>query len=367
MATTTSQAGVDAPIAVRLFGGGAPSTGEDAQLTFWSSQIEVRSARGTQRVPATSLSVREVVSTGAGLELSWESRGERCAVQVHAPAAVAQLRSHPLLQDMPQMAQLRRSHQRHRVWRTLGLAALALFVLLPVLLLLVFIWQADRIAGAIAERIPVAREEQLGRQLFAGMRGSLKLQDQGESVQLVRSLGQRLTRDSKFRYEFHVAEDAAINAFAMPGGIIVVHTGLIEATRRPEELAGVLAHEVQHVELRHGLKAMVKELGLRGLWAALTGDVGGALAGEAAMKLTSLRFSRAAELQADARGFDALVAHGIDPQGMVDFFGTMENAAGAAPPAWLSTHPTSAARQQALQARLKAVASGGLSGSGAPD
>lgn len=356
MATTTS-GGMEGPIAVRQFGGGAPATGEDAELTFWSSQIEVRSARGTQRVPATSLKVREVVSTQAGLELAWEIRGERCAVQAYTPEAVARLRSHPLLQHLPQMAQLRGTQRRHRTWRTLGLAVLGVFILLPLLLLLVFIWQADRMAGAIAARIPVAREEQLGRQLFERMRGSLKLQEQGDSLLLVRSLGERLTRDSKFNYEFHVAENAAINAFAMPGGIVVVHTGLIEATRRPEELAGVLAHEVQHVELRHGMKALVQELGLRGLWAALTGDLGSALGGEAALQLTRLRFSRAAELQADALGFDALVAQGIDPQGMVDFFGTMEKAAGAAPPAWLSTHPTSAERQQALQARLQAVAS----------
>lgn len=355
MATTTSATGLDGPIPVRLFGAGAPPTGEPAELSFWSSQIEVRSPRGTQRVPVSSLRVREVVSTEAGLELSWDARGGTCAVQVHEPGALTRLRAHPLLRATPQMAHLRAKQLRGRTWKTLGLALLALLLLLPVLALLMFLWQADRIAGVIAGRIPVAREEQLGRQLFAGMRGSLKLQEQGEPLLLVRSLGEQLTRGSRFRYEFHVAEDAAINAYAMPGGIIVVHTGLIEATRRPEELAGVLAHEVQHVELRHGLKGLVKELGLRGLWAAVTGDVGSALAGEAAMKLTSLRFSRAAELQADAGGFDALVAQGIDPRGMVDFFGTMEAAAGAAPPPWLSTHPTSAARQQALQARLEAL------------
>lgn len=359
MATTADPAGVGTVLAARLFGGGAPPTGEDAELTFWSSQVEVRSARGTQRVPVSSLGVREAGSTTAGLELSWEGRGGTCAVQVHDPAAVARLRSHPLLAGLPQMAQLRAARHRQRAWRTLGLAMLAILVLLPLLLLLVFIWQADRIAGAIAGRIPVAREEQLGRQLFASMRDTLKLQEQGDTLVLVRSLGERLTQEARFRYEFHVAEDPAVNAFALPGGIIVVHTGLVEATRRQEELAGVLAHEVQHVELRHGLKRMVKELGLRGLWAALTGDLGSALAGEAALQLTSLRFSRAAELEADALGFDALLAHGIDPQGMVDFFGTMERAAGTAPPAWLSTHPASAARQQALQARLDALDSGG--------
>ncbi|HWL63941.1 MAG TPA: M48 family metallopeptidase [Steroidobacteraceae bacterium] len=355
MATTTSGGSAEAPIAARLFGCGTPPTGEEAQLTFWSSQVEVRSARGVQRVPLAILRAREVVSAEAGLELSWDARGGSCALQVFSPAAIARLRSHPLLREMAQMARLRASRMRSRAWRTVAVALLGLFVLLPVLALLAFLWQADRIAGAIAGRIPVAREQQLGRQVFARMRDSLKLQEQGESLLLVRSLGERLTRESRFRYEFHVAADPAINAFALPGGIIVVHTGLIEATRSPDELAGVLAHEVQHVELRHGLKGLVKQLGLRGLWAAFTGDAGGTLAGEAAVQLGSLRFSRAAELQADAGGFDALVARGFDPRGMVDFFGTMEKAAGATPPPWLSSHPTSAERQQALQARLEGL------------
>jgi Zn-dependent protease with chaperone function len=346
---------MDSPLPVRLFGGGAPATGEDARLSFWSNQIEVKSARGTQRVPLASLRVREVVSAQSGLELSWEARGGICAAQVFEPGALARLRAHPLLQDMPQMGQLRARQRRGRTLRTAGLALLALFLLLPVLLVLAFVWQADRIAGVIATRIPVAREEQLGRQLFAGMRGQLDLQQDGSALAQVRTLGARLSQGSQFRYEFHVAENAAINAFALPGGVIVVHTGLINATRRPEELAGVLAHEIQHVEQRHSLKAMVKELGLRGLWAAVTGDVGGTLAGQATLKLTSLRFSRGTELEADAKGFDSLVGHGIDPSGMVDFFGTMEKAAGAAPPAWLSTHPASAARQQALQARREAL------------
>ncbi len=158
------------------------------------------------------------------------------------------------------------------------------------LLLLLLLWQADRIASAIADRIPVQQEQQFGRRVFASMQRSLKLQDSGKDAALVKKLGARLTAGSRFQYEFHVADDAAINAFALPGGVIVVHTGLIRATRRPEELAGVLAHEVQHVEQRHSLKAVIKETGLRGLWAAASGDLGGTLAGQAAVQLGSLRF-----------------------------------------------------------------------------
>jgi Zn-dependent protease with chaperone function len=345
----------DAPFNVRLFGGGAPPTGEDARLTFSATQIEVRGASGTHRVPLAQLRVREVISAQGGLELAWDSRGATCALQVFDPHSLRRLRAHPVLQELPQLAQVRRRERRSRAVRAVGWSLVGIFVLLPLLLLLLFVWQADRVAGAIAARIPVATEQQLGRRLFESMSTRMKIQREGAAVELIGAIGQRLAAGSRFTYEFHVAEDESINAFALPGGVIVVHTGLIGAVRRPEELAGVLAHEVQHVEQRHSLEAMVKSLGLRGVWAAFTGDVGAGIAGDAALKLASLRFSRDAEHEADGLGFDLLVRHGIDPGGMADFFGTMQAAAGPSPPKWLSTHPPSDARQRALQAKLEAL------------
>src|SRR5687768_4029280 len=167
---------MDTAIEARLFGAGAPATGEPAQLIVRTNQLEVKSARGVQREPLATLRIREVVSAHCGLEFSWDSRGAICAVQVFEPGALRSLAAHPALQELPQMAQLRSGQRRGRLVRTLVLGLVAALVLLPVLLLLVFLWQADRIAGAIATRIPVAQEEQLGRQLFAGMRRTLKLQ-----------------------------------------------------------------------------------------------------------------------------------------------------------------------------------------------
>lgn len=339
-------------IPARLFGGDAPPTGENAQLQVSGGQLVVHGPRGTQRIALDALRVREVVSAVAGIELAWDARGRSFAAHVFDPQALRALQSLPELARLAPLRALRGGARRSRALRVVAWSAGALFVLLPLLLLALFLWQADRIAGALAARIPVAQEQALGRRVFVTMRARLALQDAGAELAAVRSLGARLTAGSRFDYEFHVARDATINAFALPGGIIVVHTGLIEAVKRPEELAGVLAHEVQHVELRHSLRAMVKELGLRGLWAAATGDLGGGIAGEAALKLASLRFSRDAEMQADAAGFDLLVERGIDPSGMVEFVGTLTDAAGPAPPEWASTHPPGAARQEALRARL---------------
>ncbi len=343
------------PVAARLFGPGSPATGEDASLLVHAHQLEIRSAAGTQRPALSSVRLREVVSTQSGLEFSWDGPRGVSALQVHDPASIRRLRADAVLTNLPQLAALHAGERRRRIGRATGWSLVAFFMLLPLLLLVLLFWQADRIAGAIADRIPVQQEQQFGRRVFESMRGSLKLQDSGPDAALVGSLGKRLTAGSRFEYEFHVTEHPTLNAFAMPGGVIVVHTGLIRATSRPEELAGVLAHEIQHVEQRHSLKALIKETGLRGLWAAFTGDLGGTLAGQAALKLGSLRFSRDAERAADVRGFEALVQQDIDPSGMVDFFGTMAKHSGASPPAWLSTHPASEARQESLRAMKEAL------------
>lgn len=343
------------PINARLFGPGLAPTGADVSLRILGSHLEIRGAQGSQTISVTALGVKEIVSAHSGLALSWQDPRGPWVVQVHDPAAMQRLRSDPALQALPQMIALRTGQRRTSMFRAVVFGIVGLFVILPVLLLLALLWQADRIAGAVAGRIPVAQEQKFGRHVFEGMRRTMKLKDEGADFELVRSLGTRLTQGSRYQYEFHVVENAAINAFALPGGVIVVHTGLIRATKRPEELAGVLAHEVQHVELRHSLRSVIKETGLRGLWAAATGDLGGSLAGQAALKLTSLRFSRDAEREADTQGFSKLAEQNIDPQGMVDFFATMKHEAGATPPAWLSTHPDSAARQESLRAMRTAL------------
>jgi Zn-dependent protease with chaperone function len=346
---------MEGTITARLFGPDSPATGEDVSLAVKSQYLEIRSARRAQSLALASVRLREVVSTQGGLEFSWDSPRGICAVQIHDPAAIRRLRGDPAVASLPQLAALRAGERRTGIGRTLGWTLVTLFVLLPALLLLLLFWQADRIAGAIADRIPVQQEQQFGRRVFESMQRSLTLQDAGADAALVRSLGASLTAGSRFQYEFHVAENPAINAFALPGGVIVVHTGLIRATRRPEELAGVLAHEMQHVEQRHSIKAVIKETGLRGLWAVVSGDLGGTLAGQAALRLGTLRFSRDAERDADVRGFETLVKQDIDPQGMVDFFGTMEKEAKSSPPAWLSTHPASESRRQSLRAMREAL------------
>jgi Zn-dependent protease with chaperone function len=350
MATTADFPGSGAdPLPCRLFGSGIAATGIDARLTLAATQLEVRTGTQTLRAPLTTLRVREVVNVHRGLELAWDQPRAAFAVQVVDEAAVRALRMHPVLRDLPQWSQLQTRQRRSRLARWVGINLLWIWLLLPALLIGLLVWQAPRLVTAATDLVSIEDESRLGRRVFSSMRDKLKLEDAGARPEAVRSLGRRLTQGSAYTYEFHVVADSSINAFALPGGVIVVHTGLLDAVKRPEELAGVLAHEVQHVEQRHSLRSLVRGMGLRGAWAVLTGNLGGTLAGQAALELTALRFSRGAEREADIAGFDTLVRLDIDPQGMADFFGTLAASRNGAPPAWLSTHPPSEARQQKLR------------------
>ena len=338
-----------------MFGPGLPPAGTYGTLWISITGAEISAGERSQRAPLTQITLRDVGFEKPGVEVAWTDLDGVWAAHVLDPVAARKLLTSSALAGTPQAAKLIADQRKGAIRLSVGRAVLALLLLLPVVLLIVFALSAGRIAGWIAGRVPVQDEIALGRNAFDSMRGGLTLKNQGPAYEAAHSIIARLTRDSRFKYEVHIAQDDSLNAFALPGGVIVVHTGLIAATTRAEELAGVLAHEVQHVELRHSLRGLIKEMGLRGLWAFVMGDVGTTLAGQAALELTSLQFSRADEREADEHGFDALVAAGIDPAGMPAFFNTMSQKAGGEVPAFLSTHPASKERDQDLRRRSTTV------------
>lgn len=340
-------------IKAHIFGPGLSASGTPGILAVRITGIEISVGGQTQRAALNQLQLREVGFGKPGIEFAWSETDETWAAHVLDPVAAAQLLSLPFIANLPQAKALKSTQRKGTAGRAVGWSVLGLFVLFPLLLLALFFSQVDRIAGWVADQIPIEEETRLGRSSFESMKGQLKLQDSGAAFDAVQNIGKQLTQGSKYTYEFHVVQDDTLNAFAMPGGVVVVHTGLINATKRPEELAGVLAHEVQHVEQRHSLEGMVKNLGLRAVWALVTGDLGGTLAGQAAVQLTSLKFSRDAESEADDKGFDTLVKQGIDPSGMPEFFKTMSEKVADAPAAFMSTHPLSEDRQKELAERVE--------------
>jgi beta-barrel assembly-enhancing protease len=168
-------------------------------------------------------------------------------------------------------------------------------------------------------------------------------------TQLGTRLAQKLpTGGVQYPFEFHCVNDKAINAFALPGGFVFVNRGAIEVADNEAQLAAVMSHELSHVALRHGTnqatKAQAAQTGV-GIFGALFGDsFGGAVLtqlGSFAAGGVLLRYSRAAESQADIMGTQVLYDSGYDPRAMAQFFEKLEaETKGKNPPEFFSDHPS---------------------------
>ncbi len=151
----------------------------------------------------------------------------------------------------------------------------------------------------------------------------------------------------QYPFEFHCVNDKAINAFALPGGYVFVNRGTIEAADNEAQLAGVMAHEISHVALRHGTNQATKAQFGQGI-VGLTGAIlGGSNAGAVITQLGAftagsilLKYSRTAETQADVMGTQILYDTGYDPRAMAEFFAKLEDERkGRTPAEFFSDHP----------------------------
>ncbi len=144
----------------------------------------------------------------------------------------------------------------------------------------------------------------------------------------------------------HVFRADVVNAFAMPGGHLVVNSALIEDCKNPEQLCGVLAHEIAHIELRHVMKKLVREVGMSVLVNMTTGGGDGGQVGEVVGALSSKAFDRDMEREADMKGLDYLVNAHIDPHPFADFLYLTGDGESEEAFEWLSTHPSSKERME---------------------
>jgi len=195
----------------------------------------------------------------------------------------------------------------------------------------------------------------LGREAAAQVEQQLPLLKDDNITSYVSDIGQRLVaaipaelQHPEFQYTFKVVNVKEINAFALPGGPMYVNRGMIEAAKTEGEVAGVIAHELSHVALRHGTaqetKATPYEVGT--IAGAILGAIVGGNAGTLIAQGTQfglgtafLRFSREFEKQADIEGSQIMARAGYDPRDMANMFRTIEQQGGSGGPQWLSDHP----------------------------
>lgn len=340
---------------ILYFAPGLPSHGEKAHATFTDAALVVNGQRID--IPLTEIGVTLGGFNHDQLFLFWHQEEGRYAISpadVNAQSQLIASAPSPLA-DLLQGARKDASRKQRRTH--FGLGVLGLILALPLLLIGVLVWQSHALAGWAAGHISIENEQKLGELAFKQATAGMKLHEGGVDLAAIQEIGARLTRGSKYPYKWHVAEDPAVNAFAVPGGYVVVNTGLIQAADSAEEVAGVLAHEVQHIEQRHTLKNIVHSLGLRAALSLALGDIGSGMLGDMAAQLSELKFSRDLESESDRLGLLALKQAGIAPQGMVSFFDKLRKQEGAAPPALLSTHPASQERMQALKGMIEEIGS----------
>ena len=228
------------------------------------------------------------------------------------------------------------------------------------------------LGSAGSETLSPADEYRLGTQLMTRVRADPTYLNDPEISEYLGRLGYQLVshaHTSTYNFEFFAIRDETLNAFALPGGYIAMHTGTIIAAQSESELAGVLAHEISHVAQRH-IARMIE--GQRSNLAITLGSVllanprracpaealGGnaaaaiAMGSQAAMIQSQLNYSQNAEREADRMGIATLYSAGFDPHGMEDFFSRLQSTNRyyrSAAPAYLSTHPLTTERMADME------------------
>jgi beta-barrel assembly-enhancing protease len=275
-----------------------------------------------------------------------EARGFAGALKTAGGAALA-----------AQFAQLegelaREGKRRRRVWSAVLGATL--------LVLAGGYWGLRRAGRASVTMLPASVDEQLGELAIEHMDLQGPVIEDAVLRAGIERVVQRLSpaaSASGFKFQFRVVDAPIVNAFALPGGQVVVYTGLLRAAQSPEQLAGVLAHEMAHVTRRHGMQRIAQSLGVVAAVQLLFGDVSGvaAVAVEVLRQGAINSYSRDQEHEADMDAVHTLARAHVDPRALADFFAVLEKREGNLPTlvAWLGTHPELSQRIRDVRAQAQ--------------
>lgn len=173
-----------------------------------------------------------------------------------------------------------------------------------------------RLAMTLAPYVPPSFENRLGEAVYKQLVDRKDVCAEGEGTALLTKLAQQLSPHQNV--SITVVRSDKENAFAIPGGYIVFYSALLHEASSPEEIAGILAHELGHLEKRHGMQSLIRAVGIGFLIDAFTG--GGGTVVYAGVMLNDLRYSRKHEAEADRYALAMLQKRGIDPSAMAHFF-----------------------------------------------
>ncbi len=174
-----------------------------------------------------------------------------------------------------------------------------------------------KFAEYVATKIPIETEISIGKQFYESFVGDMKVDK--AKTKLLNDFAKKIDFETKYPLKFTVVKSEQVNAFALPGGNIVVFSAILKKIKSPEELVALLSHEVTHVKERHSLKGLARNLAGSLVVSVVIGDmssIGNILVSQA-NNIYQLGFTRDMEKEADLEGLEIMYHNKLDPQGMI--------------------------------------------------
>ena len=232
---------------------------------------------------------------------------------------------------------------------------LALLCIILGSLFLLVVYVMPYVAEKSVRFIPTSFDEQIGKTAFHDILIGETINE--KKTVLVQAFADEMKLQNKRKIQFTVVESPVVNAFALPNGEVVIYTGILDKLQSYPELAALIGHEVSHVNYRHSMKALSRNLSTYIFVSAILGDVNGMLTvlGQNAAELQNLSYSRNLEEEADRMGLSILLENRIDPTGFIDLFSTLNENNSFEIPEFLSSHPVTTARISDMKKRIKGL------------
>ena len=236
---------------------------------------------------------------------------------------------------------------RERSWFSKALnknvmGMIRVLVVFVLALVAAYIWLVPFLADRLARKVPVSYEEQLGDGMYEAMQPGFTID--ANRTAYINEFFRELNIESKYNVKITVVHENVANAFAMPGGNIVVYDKILSGMNSYEDLAALLSHEFTHVNEKHTTRSLFRQLGSSLFLSIILGDVGtiGNVLVSNADNLKTLGYSRKLEKEADLNGIRLLSDRKIDCNGFVDLFELLKKEVdkeGGQPSEWISSHP----------------------------
>ena len=245
---------------------------------------------------------------------------------------------HPLYSLIKVSTQKYRTNLFDKLMQKKGISLFGVLVVLVICVYSLFIVAVPWIGLKI---ITVKKEITLGKQIYSSFIKDEKVDE--SSTVLAQEFANNLKLSSSFPIKVTVIKDSVVNAFALPGGNIIVYSGILKKINTYEEFAALLGHETTHINERHGMKSMLRNMSSSFLFALILNGVGN-ISGSLIKNVDQLRglsYSRGLEEQADKAGMDVMIANKINPEGMKYLMVDLGKANSDIPDAlsFMSTHP----------------------------